>query len=178
MSQMFACICHFFVSAAKGSAARRKQRRCRSTMAGSILLQRTGQQHASLPSMDLTNEAMASTDHYSRVPCPNVEVNTSLVSMSVSKVSQCNSEQLQNSSMENFAPTSELLEEVLPVSKHVSTEQVERFDNDGDKQSRTLEHESPGKKHESEEQSNGSTDVLQFSNTQVGRDTQSEDNGS
>lgn len=164
-----------FVSAAKCSAARRKQRRCRSTKSGTILLLRTGQQHETLPDVELTNKAMALTDPYSRAPCPNFGVDESVVSMSVSTFSQCNSEQLQKSSVENLAPTSEFLEEVLPVSKHGSTEQVQSFDNEGDKQSLTLEDEGPCTLRM--QQSAGSQDVvLRFNNTQVGSDAQSEDN--
>ena len=166
-----------FISAAKCSAAWRKRRRCRSAMSGTILLLRTGQQHATLPDVELTNEAMALTDPYSSVQCPNLGVDESVVSMSVSTFSQCNSEQMQKSSVENIAPTPEFLEEVLPVSKHGSTEQVQSFDNEGDKQSLTLEDE--GLYTLRMQLNTGSQDVvLCFNNTQVGSDAQSEDNGS
>ena len=108
-----------FVSAAKCSAARRK-RRCRSTRSGTILLLRTGQQNATLPNVELTNEAVALKDSYSAGPCLNLGVDESLV-MSVSNFSQCNSKQLQNTSVENIAPTPEVSMDVLFVNKHGST---------------------------------------------------------
>ena len=147
---MLPCICLFLISAAKCTAERQKRRRCRSKMSGTILLLRTGQQHATLPIVELTNEAMPLTDPYFAVE--------SVVSMSVSTFSQCNSDQLQNSSVESLAPTSELLEEVLPISKHGSSEQVQRFDNEGDKQLLTLEDEDPCMLHM--QHSAGSTDVV------------------
>ena len=166
-----------FISAAKCRAARRKRRRCRSTRSGTISLLRTGQQHATLPDVEPKNSAMALRDPYSRVPCPNLGVDKSVVSMSVSNLSQYNSEQLQNSSVENPAPTSECLEELLPVSKHGSAEQVQSSDNEGYKQSLTLEDE--GSCTLRMQQSAGSQDVaLRFNNTQVSSDAQSEDNGS
>ena len=137
-------------------------------MSGTTLLLRTGQQHATLPNVELTNEAMDLTGLYS-VLCQNFGVDESVVSMSVSTFSQCNSDHLQNSSVQSLAPTSELLEAAHPGSKHRSSEQVPRFDNEGDKQSLTLEDEGPCTLHM--QQSAGSKKLLLI-NTPVGSDAQ------
>ena len=123
------------ITAAKGSAAWRKQRRSKSTTSGTILLERTSQ-HFYLPSYsaELKDEAMALVDPPSvarrasttlcvpaRNPSSGVTDDSAASVMPNSSV--CDDEQRTE-----IVPDLNLLEEPPPISgDHVPTDQVERI---------------------------------------------------
>ena len=121
------------ITAAKGSAAWRKQRRSKSTISGTILLERTSQ-HLYLPSYsaELKDEAMALVDPPSVarrasttlcVPARNPSSRVTDNSAVMPNSSVCDDEQRTE-----IVQDLNVLEEPPPISgDHVPTDQVERI---------------------------------------------------
>ena len=168
------------ITAAKGSAAWRKQRRSKSTMSGTVLLERTSH-HSYLPSAELKDgEAMALVDppsiarRASTMLCvpacnPSSEVTDNSTASVIPNSPVCDDEQLS----EIFVPDLNHLEEPLPISgDHVPPDQVERVNHEDELSLEGGEDEAPSKV--CMQQNTASMDTAQLNNIQGHSDYQSD----